>query len=281
MADKKENKTKIILSVIGALATIAAAMVGSPVLVEMYKTSLTQTQTQTPTMTPVSTIELPTKPSASPSNSQTATSVWTPSAEYPGSDWKRGCISAEIWQLYSSDPTFRAETKDGCYQLLEHGISAHQGNLAFVRNKVRQTEAYGILIPIPDNVAIEFSLRVNALNNAEVWTGIVKSPDSRAGSYLVAKKNAYFDIVEIHNEYPSKRNENYHVRYNQDYYHFKFEIEGNLWNIWRNGTPQTMFSDINLMFTPRYLFIGYRAYPSDGVSGTIDVRISDLTIEEK
>lgn len=273
------SKTKIIVALITALfaafAAIAVAMIENPKESLPTQTSEAMVVEQPPqilTNTPPKT-DIPALP---------PTSVWTPSAEYPGADWQRGCISADIWQVYPSDRILLGDVvKDGCYQLLEYGISAHQGNLAFVRQKVRQTEIYGILVPIPDNVEIEFSLRVNRLDNAEVWMGIVKSPNSRAGSYLVAKKDAYFDLVEIKRDFPSKLNENYHVRYNQDYYHFKFDIEGNLWNIWRNGTPQAMYSGINLMFTPRYLFIGYRAYPSNGISGTVDVRISDLTIEEK
>ncbi len=278
--DNKDNKTKIILGVITACATIAAAVIGSPILVEMYKTSQRPSPTVTSapqpatalTKTPLAKVEQVSIP---------PTSAWTPSVEYPGADWQRGCISAKIWELYSLDPTFGEVVKDGCYQLLEYGISAHQGNLAFVRQKVRETELYGVVVPIPDNAEIDFSLRVNALNNADIWMGIIQNPASRAGVYLVGKKDAYFDMIEVKHDYPSKLNENYHIRFNQGFYRFKFEIEGNLWNIWRNGTPQAMFSDINLSFAPRYLFIGYRAYPQDGISGTVDVRISDLVIEEK
>ncbi len=283
--ENKNNKTKITIEIIGALALVCAAVVGSPILVEMYKDSKNQPQTQVPTpiVTVVSTdTDTVNTPSISPtSNSISPTSIWTPSAEYPGADWKRNCISSDIWDVYSANYDFENKVQDGCYQLLEYGISAHSGNLAFVREKVRSTEIYGILVPIPDNVEIEFVLRVNKINNADIWMGIVKEPNSRAGTYLVSKKDAYFDIIEIRNTFPSKLHENYHIQFNQGNYHFRFELQGNQWNIWRDGTPQPMFTNINLTFTPRYLFIGYRAYPTDGVSGELDVRISDLMIEEQ
>jgi len=281
MNNMKVFLATIIVAILGLIGTIYTANMGDPVRDPQFEATLEVQKTQTAMITPSSEVSLASTEISGENTESPPTSVWTPSAEFPGADWERGCVSSEIWDVYSSNFNLLMPISGNCYQLIEYGISAHQGNLAFVKNKILNEEIYGVLVRIPDNANIEFSLRVNELNNGDIWMGVVESPISRAGKYLVAKKDSYFDIIEIQKNFPSTVHENYHVQFHKNPYHFRFEIEGNQWNIWREGTPQAMYTDINITFVPRYFFIGYRAYSANGISGTVDVRISDLVIEER
>ena len=275
-----ENKGKIIAAIITAIATVFAAMltgVGEQVVDYLLPPQATATVIAPPApiatdvITPTTVVLLTPVADSTP---------WELPVEAPGEDWLHSCISADSWRFFSQNPIGEIQIVDGCYQLIEYGISAHQGNLVFVRNKVRIPETHGILIPIPNDAEISFHLRTTELTNAEIWTGIVRSQDSQAGKYLVAKDGGYFDIVEIKEEFPSVLHRNYEVKYNQGDYKINFDIEGNQWSIGYNGFPAPMFSHLILDFSPRYLFIGYRAYPEGNVAGKIEVRISELQISE-
>lgn len=271
-------------TLITAIATVFTALVTAIVKPEWFSLLILE---QEATLTPVASIieikSTVTPPSVAGETSgvEFPTSVWAPPLDLPGADWAKGCINSEIWQIYSSENDFNAPTQDGCYQLLEYGISAHQGNLAFVREKVRVPEAYGILVPIPDNAAISFTLRATKLEKAEVWVGIAKEPTSWSGIYLVSKDGGNFAIREVTNNIPARKSRKYHDVEEPYRSEFQFEIEGNQWDISYDNSPAKMFSNVNLDFSPRYLFLGYRVYSENGVTGCLDTRISDLIIEKR
>ena len=276
--EKKSSKTLIILALISGLVAIIVASIENPSPEDPVNTPMEVT------LTPIDEVIVTSFPSAIEKTPKTEiespSSAWIPSEEYPGADWERGCISSETWGIYSSAGYLNTPVEDGCYQLIEYGVSVHQGNLAFVRTKVFEPEIFGFLIPIPNNAKIAFDLRINELENAEVLVGISESPNSWDGVYLFSKADDNFHVASVENNFPVKVRENYYERSAPNIYNFEFEIEGNLWDISYENSPADMFTDINLSFSPRYLFIGYRAYKKGGSTGNLNTRISHLVIEE-
>ena len=280
MAENKKLWGIIIAAVLGLLGTFYQANKTDPVRVPAFEATLEAEKT----LTAIATLNAGTPSPADISTSEPSLApapLTEPSPpERPSESLERGCISEKVWKLYSSDPNFSPEAQDGCYSLLDYGISARQGSLSFVRSKVRAPETYGLLVSIPNNAGISFELRINNIKNAEVWVGIAQSPRSWAGKYLRSKANGNFDIATVVNSFPTY-GENYYEKNEPDVYKFEYLVEGNLWTITYDSSPAPMFSDLTLNFSSRYLFVGFRAYPQDGISGSLDVCISDLVIEAK
>lgn len=284
MAERKPTWVIILLALITLIGGIYEANKADPTRVllteatiEAQRTQAVQTQAALPPPSFEPSMTSPTLTEETQSPLPTADMViW----EKAGSDWGRSCISSEIWQLYPNTLGLAVEHPENCYNLIAYGITANQGNLAFVRNNVREEEFRGVEIPIPDNVDIFFDLRVNHLENAEVWVGIMKNPTQIDGKYLRAKAGDNFNITNVINNFP-KHGENYYEKTSPPIYHFQYVIEGNLWTVNYDGSPAPMFKDETLNFSPRYLLIGYRAYSKGDMTGSIDVRISNLKIEEK
>lgn len=279
--DKQKAWVVILVAVIGLFGVMYQSDKTDPARVPLTEATLKAQQTQAAQTQAA----LPTSSFTPPPTLKAGETPPSPTAdivllENAGSDWERSCISSEIWQLYPSTLGLAVEHPEDCYSLISYGITANQGNLAFVRSNVREEEFRGIIVPIPDNTDIFFDLRVNHLENAEVWVGIMKSPIQWDGKYLRAKAGDSFNITNVINNFP-KHDDNYHETTNPQLYHFQYCIEGNLWTVNYDGSPAPMFRDEIINFSPRYLFIGYRAYSNGSVTGSIDARISNLKIEEK
>ncbi|MCP4141107.1 MAG: hypothetical protein GY755_12645 [Chloroflexi bacterium] len=199
----------------------------------------------------------------------------------PGEDWQSGCISSESWQVFSTEEGFLPSVEEECYNLIEHGVFASDGYLSFVKSKVRHPIIYGLTTEIFTNANVSVSLDINHIENAEVWVGIADSQNTWNGVYLVTKAGDNLSIRNVVNNLPVHTNRKYHAMEASGHYDFQFEIVGNQWDVSYDDSPANMFSSIELSFSPRYLFIGYRAYPENGLTGNIDVKISNLTIEDR
>lgn len=279
--DKQKTWVVILIAGIGLLGTMYQSYKTDPTRVplieatlEAQKTQAAQAQASLPTPT------FPPSHTSSPGESTPLPTADIAIWENAGNDWESSCISSEIWQLYPNSLGLAVEHPENCYNLIAYGMTANQGNLAFVRSNAREEEFRGLVIPIPDNVDIFFNLRVNHLENAAVWIGIMKNPTRWDGKYLRAKAGDSFNITNVINNFP-KHGDNYHETTAPPIYHFQYCLEGNLWTVNYDGSPAPMFKDEIITFSPRYLFIGYRAYSNSGVTGSIDVRISNLQIEAK
>ncbi len=225
----------------------------------------------TATETPV-----PPTPTATATATRTATPADSHASLRPGDDWEQNCISAQIWSFYSLEGETPSQN-DGCYVLLKWGVSALDGNLNIFTQNSRTPTLVGIMVPLPQNVSVSFSLDVNALENAEFWAGIAESSTIPAGKYLFAKGDGYFDLMNVENvRYPTFI-ARYHAYGNPTHYRFTMTVEGTKFEISRDGYSGDMFSPLPIPFAPRYLFLGYRTHAGEGAVD-IDLSIRNLEI---
>ena len=292
------QKMEILVAALAAIAACAGVIFGHGEIFDFCVShcvvSPTATATASPLpsatftfipVTPVATTPVPptatgTPVPPTPTATATATRTATPADSHaslrPGDDWEQNCISAQIWSFYSLEGETPSQN-DGCYVLLKWGVSALDGNLNIFTQNSRTPTLVGIMVPLPQNVSVSFSLDVNALENAEFWAGIAESSTIPAGKYLFAKGDGYFDLMNVENvRYPTFI-ARYHAYGNPTHYRFTMTVEGTKFEISRDGYSGDMFSPLPIPFAPRYLFLGYRTHAGEGAVD-IDLSIRNLEI---
>jgi hypothetical protein len=102
-----------------------------------------------------------------------------------GQDWTQGCISS-LWKLYPSS-LIAVERGDGCLQEPVHVFAAVNGSLPFVaqRNGSGPVSDYGMFAPLPESGSVSIIVRLEDLNNVDLWVGIFPEPDLRSDGLLL------------------------------------------------------------------------------------------------
>jgi hypothetical protein len=287
------KKIEIIIKLISAITALLAVFFGSGKIFDYIVSRQAQaasTPTVTATMTLPPTFAVSDTPLPIPSETPvrtlapTRTAVPSPTATatpllLPGEDWKQDCISSSIWSFYNKNGEV-PRMEEGCYVLLPWGISALDGQLDIFTQDAHTPMTAGIMLPLPTNVSVTFSLDVKSVENADVWMGIAESTSSPIGKYLFAKGDGFFDLMEIERlDYP-RFVARYHAYESPTRYRLTLTVEGTKFEVSRAGSYGQMFSPLYIRFAPRYLFLGYRTHVGDG-DVKVDVSIYDLVIEPR
>ncbi len=193
-------KQEYIIAIIGAVATIIAALLGSPFIGKMLDPVSTPTVTMTVTQAPTSTFTS-TPATATPEPSSTPTGFITPSSTpvpatdtlvptftpvpVPiGKDWIAGCISI-LWKTYPPNIS-TVDKGNGCWKEPLHNFSAENGDLDFLaERRSGPAEIYGLFAPLPESGTVTFTVRLRDLNNADLWMGVFPEPDVTSQGLLM------------------------------------------------------------------------------------------------
>ena len=185
--DKKPERKldpTVMTALIGAIVTITAAVLSSPVLVTVIARLSAPTPTAialvlpTSTLPPADTITpLPAATSVAPAEMvllPTSVSVPTPTAEQTGSSFN--CIATNTWTPYPTN--LNPTASNGCWELLDWGFSTPQGQL-IIAHSPTQDQQRGIYMPIPGDVDIHFTIqidqfRVRSFKTALLTFGVVQ-----------------------------------------------------------------------------------------------------------
>ena len=192
---KNKINIAIIVALIGLIGTIGAALIGtygkrdlpapSPTLIPT--TAIAFTDTATPTFPPTNTA-LPDTPTSTPVLvTDTPVPTITPIPQAIGVDWLAGCIST-LWRAYPSVPT--DERGDGCWREPVYVFSAENGDLDFLaERKGGFAETYGLFAPLPESGTVTFTVRLEHLENADLWMGVFAEPNLDSKGLLLTILN--------------------------------------------------------------------------------------------
>ena len=197
-------KTEYMIAVIGGIATIIAALLGSPLIEKMFTSLPTSTVTVGVTQVLTSTFtSLPPsvtpEPSLTPTESFTPTSTpilathtpvptFTPTPVAIGEDWQNGCIST-FWRAYPSNIS-AVDRGDGCWKEPLYVFSAENGDLDFLSERGNgSAEVYGLFAPLPESGTVTFTIRLRDLNNSDLWMGVFPEPDVNSQGLLMTILN--------------------------------------------------------------------------------------------
>jgi hypothetical protein len=191
----KESNSKIqlagiVLTFVIGLLTILATIFG-PIIQKRFEQDSTQTpiviiQSATPapviptdTVPPGADTSTP-APTNTPEPAPTETSIPILAA---GEDWKAGCVSM-VWQVTSNIAT--TDHGNGCWEEPVYAFSADNGELDFLSERPNGgSEVYGMFAPLPESGSVSIKIRLNDLNNADMWVGIFQKPDITSPGMLL------------------------------------------------------------------------------------------------
>ncbi len=202
-----------------------------------------------------------------------------------GQDIKNNCIGKN-WTPYttSKNRSQNLAVKDGCYQLLELGISPEKGKLLFSQQDPTEGIVNGIVGNISQTITAEIEVDIEKLSNAEIKIGILsaKAPSSFLnGKLLVVYENGTIAIREITNgdEKIASPLYVYTASCPPRIYNFRFELTNLRLNISRyngrckDGSPMFFksYNYVDIPFENRFLFVGYGINQKGVVSANIVV----------
>ncbi len=278
-------KTEYVIAIIGAAATIMAALLGSPLLERMFSSVptptltlvATQVLTSTFTSTPVSaTPEL----SLTATESSTPTLTSAPATDTPvpsataippvaiGRDWIGGCIST-LWKTYPSNVP-AVDRGDGCWKEPLHNFSAENGDLDFLSERGSgPAEVYGLFAPVPESGTVTFTIRLRELKNVDLLMGIFAQPDVNSPGLLMIMLNGRVDqnvfiqkdpftYVTIQGTQKIKQGNGYSITFRFDNLSARSIVN-----------PAVFFTDpLSIPSEQKWLFLGYKglrgSYRIDG-----------------
>ncbi|KAF0107264.1 MAG: hypothetical protein FD146_1742 [Anaerolineaceae bacterium] len=192
-------------------------------------------------------------------------------------DVSLNCISADEWTAHTTDTDLPAIVSDGCLDLAEWGISRADGVISILRYQTRRGEWYGISLPIPRDVVIEFNLAVKHVQNGELWFGTSEGASPTAkGVYLVRKENGLFDVRSCASD--SCRTEFGDISIPDDHgnYVIRLELAGNRLDI--NINDGLFYRrDFQVSFSNRRFYLGLRPFSS----AYLNAELFGLDIQEK
>lgn len=239
---------------------------------------------ETPTASLVSIVPSATKISSiasAPSSSTISTETPEVSSSLTLED---GCINSTTWTPDYGD--FQSKDKNGCWQLLDLGISAQNGGLLLFLRQPEKDLSHGIFTPIPQNVVIEFTFQVNELEtsssarNTDIVFGIVPAnePDPFKGLVFLLdvqskQQNPIFLKLDEPNQEPKLLRSQYDFGKE---YKVKLDIEELIFNAIINGDNK-IINTRSIPFADRAFWIGYTV-PN---GGTLSALISHITIQHK
>jgi hypothetical protein len=183
----------------------------------------------------------------------------------PGDDWKRNCISGEIW-----DTSLAGESlpEPGlCYDLAAWGMTADDGalTLAATHSDITAHE-YGIFTPWQDWTKFDFSVRVKRLDNSELWFGFFEGNTLNSKGILFVIQHG--DVVDVR-DMPSGKEivANFYLPFADGVFHPQVILRGGKFSLWIDG--QGILSNWPLNYTIHNMFIGYRSLPVINLDATI------------
>ena len=155
----------------------------------MLATAIVLTETIAPTPVPTDTVP-PALPTLTPAPAtDTPVPTFTPVPPVAlGEDWMAGCIST-LWNAYpaSSPPVERG---NGCWQEPVYAFSAENGDLDFLAEREGgPAEIYALFAPLPEIGTVTFTVRLEYLDNADLWMGVFAKPDLDSQGLLMTILN--------------------------------------------------------------------------------------------
>lgn len=219
---------------------------------------VTQTETSSPPPTDTATFE-PTFTSI-PMDTATATSFPTATLVPPvaiGEDWLQGCIS-QLWQAY---PPVELEAKgNGCWREPVYAFSADNGNLFFLSERDGgDAEVYGLFVPLPESGNVTFTIRLEALENADLLMGVFPEPNVESAGLLMVIPNGNVErnVVLQKNPRTYETMQGTVALYQGDGYSLSFTFT-TLSVISRVNPNIFVTNQVSIQKPQKWLFLGYK-----------------------
>jgi hypothetical protein len=187
-------------------------------------------------------------------------------------DWELDCISTANWQAYLAGKLIKSS--ESCYNLVNWGIQANNGNLYVNKTEIHNTTAleYGILTDIHGKTRFEFSVHITDLSFSEIWLGFLEGDTPKSeGVVVVIQRDDNVDVRSL----PTGRElvDNVHLPLaDGDYNNIKVEFKSATIVVAIDGSN---IAKRAIGITPTKLFLGYRALPN----AEINAFIHDVEIE--
>lgn len=283
-ASSKRIDPAIIIAVITVIGTLITAIFASPVLIALIQKTppptITSAETlapsSTPTLTAAIAVATDTPPTTPP---PTSTPTTTPTV-IAGQDFQSGCINANLWTPYTTNLLLSQalSSQNGCWQILEMGLSAQDKGLLLSNQGATESGTYGIVTSIPQNAAIEFVVKVVRISDGELKFGVVSgpSPSSDFEGVFMAMRDGGVLGFRTASGSEEKNVIAYTVSYYPGTYKFRFDLAGIRLTISRDGSTID-YKPMDITFSTRLFFIGYQV----NKNGSVEADISGLAIQQK
>lgn len=219
---------------------------------------VTQAETSSPTPTDTATSE-PTF-TAVPADTPTETPLPTATLVPPvtiGEDWSQGCIS-QLWQAY---PPVELEAKgNGCWREPVYAFSADNGSLYFLSERDGgDAEVYGMFMPLPESGNVTFTIRLEALENADLLMGVFPEPNVESAGLLMVIPNGNVErnVVLQKNPRTYETMQGTVALYQGDGYSLSFTFT-TLSVISRVNPNIFVTNQVSIQKPQKWLFLGYK-----------------------
>ncbi len=217
---------------------------------------------------------------AQQSETETAPPQKTVPSHIP-SEYFNHCLDSSLWKpLSEQNQTYDIyqNGEEECLELSNWGIFTKTDQITILPSDALQG-VVGIATVLPQNAEVEFSVDVKKLTNADLRFGVLEEvetypPDK--GALMVIRDGGYVDLYEL-SQGREKRTIVYTYPSFPGTYEYNFVINDSQLIIYRKGAKINPYQHLELPFTKRMFFIGFRI----PAGGEINAEISGLRINNQ